>query len=430
MKTARWLAAALAALCSSAVHAAPADPSLVERGAYLARVGDCVACHTAPGQPTFAGGLALDVPYLGRIYSTNITPDREHGIGKYSFEDFDAAMRHGETPDGRRLYPAMPFPSYAKITPEDMRALYAYFMQGVQPVAQANREDEVPWYLSARWPLGIWGYLFADAEPYQPDPQHDAAWNRGAYLVEGLGHCGACHTPRGFALQEKALGSTDGADFLAGSHVGGWFAKSLRGEPSQGLGNWSIEEIVQLLKTGRTRSSAAFGAMTEVIAHSTQHLSDNDLYAMAQYLKSLPAADGSVAAAGTATLRDDGTLAALQAGQYPRAGAAVYVEFCASCHRFDGLGAPRIFPALAGNPSLLGDDTRSLIRVVLEGGRMATTQHDPMAFAMPSLKELNDQEIADVLSFVRNSWGNAARPVQPAEVAEQRRALSALATAQ
>lgn len=430
LKRNKPFAALIAALCSAAALAAPPDPDEITRGAYLARAGDCVACHSAPGEAPFAGGLPLDMPYLGRVYSTNITPHPENGIGRYSFEDFDAAMRHGVTPDGRRLYPAMPYPSYARITEADMRALYAYFMHGVAPAARVNNDDEIPWYLAPRWPLGVWSWLFADAEPFTPDPTQDAAWNRGAYLVEGLGHCGACHTPRGMALQEKALSSGDGGSFLAGSHVGGWYAKSLRGEADQGLGTWSVDEIVQLLKTGRTQRAAAFGAMTEVIAHSTQYMTDNDLYAMAQYLKSLPATDGSDTAAQTATLRDDGTLGDLLNGVNTRRGAQVYVEFCAGCHRFDGLGAPRVFPALAGNPSVLSDDTRSLIRVVLEGGRMASTRHDPMAFAMPALHELSDREVADVLDFVRNSWGNQAAPLDIRDVARQRAQTQPTATAQ
>ncbi|QDQ86818.1 cytochrome c [Alcaligenaceae bacterium SJ-26] len=422
---ARILPAALALCHLPAAQAGEENATIMSRGAYLARVGDCVACHTAPGGDFMAGGLALDMPYLGRVYSTNITPDADTGIGNYSFEEFDKAMRHGVTSDGRRLYPAMPYPSYARITAEDMQALYDYFMEEVPAVAHANQPDEVPWYLSARWPLGIWNALFSNAKPFTPDLNEDGVWNRGAYLVEGLGHCGTCHTPRGIALQEKALSSSEGNAFLAGSKIDGWYAKSLRGEHAAGLGTWSVEEIVELLKTGRTAKGAAIGAMAEVVGHSTQYLTDSDLYAMAKFMKTLPARDASDTSAQSALIADDGAFDALQAGVYDRAGSREYVEFCAGCHRQDGMGAPRVFPALAGNPSILATDTSSLIRVVLQGGRMATTQHDAMAFAMPALHEMTDQEVAEALTFIRSSWGNQAQAVAAADVSRERKQLDA-----
>ena len=204
MKRMNVFVAALFILGAGAEANAQQTPTPSDRGEYLARAGDCVSCHSVRGGKAFAGGLPMGTP-MGAIYSTNITPDPETGIGKYSLEDFDRAVRSGVAKDGHRLYPAMPYPSYAKISDEDIQALYTFFMKEVPPVAQANKKNEIPWYLRPRWPLAIWNVIFAPKGAYVANQNHDAAWNRGAYLVEGLGHCGACHTPRGWAFQEKAV---------------------------------------------------------------------------------------------------------------------------------------------------------------------------------------------------------------------------------
>ncbi|EUB85207.1 Gluconate 2-dehydrogenase (acceptor) [Pseudomonas sp. GM30] len=255
------------------------DPALVARGEYVARLSDCVACHSVPGGAPFAGGLEMATP-LGAIHATNITPEPETGIGRYSLADFDRAVRHGVAPDSRRLYPAMPYPSYAELSDDDVRALYAFFMKGVAPVKQANIPSAIPFPLNLRWPIALWNGVFVDTEPYVAKPSQDAVWNRGAYLVQGAGHCGSCHTPRGLAFNEKALDES-ATPYLAGALLDGWYAPSLRDDHNTGLGRWSEPEIVQFLKTGRNKHAVVYGSMTEAFNNSTQFMSDDDLTAIA-----------------------------------------------------------------------------------------------------------------------------------------------------
>ncbi len=392
--------------------------ALLDRGQYLAQAGDCIACHTAPGGVAFAGGLPMKTP-AGTIYSTNITPDAKTGIGTYSYDEFVHAVRGGVAKDGHRLYPAMPYPSYAKVTDADMRAIYAYFMERVQPVEQPNRKSDIPWPLSIRWPMGLWTSMFVTDVRFQPDTNHDDQWNRGAYLIESLGHCGSCHTPRGLAYQEKSMGWSDGPLFLSGSTIDGWHAKSLRGELGNGLGDWSEADIAQFLKTGRNSRTAAFGGMAEVISHSSQHMDDRDLAAIAAYLKSLTPKGGNAYAAR----QNDTTRQDLRDGRVAKPGTSEYAEFCISCHRADGDGFPKVFPALAANSTVVTDDTTSLIRLVLEGGKMPATTHEPLPFAMPGFAALTDRETAQVISFIRSSWGNHAAQVNPDQVAKVRQSL-------
>nr|BFD38774.1 cytochrome c [Pseudomonas sp. FFPRI_1] len=410
--------ATLALLGSASVNAAEADQqALVKQGEYLARAGDCVACHTAKDGKPFAGGLPMETP-IGVIYSTNITPDKS-GIGGYSFEDFDQAVRHGVAKGGSTLYPAMPFPSYARVSDADMQALYAYFMKGVAPVARDNQDSDIPWPLSMRWPLSIWRWMFA---PSVATPAlvagSDPVISRGAYLVEGLGHCGACHTPRALTMQEKALSASDGSDFLSGSApLEGWIAKSLRGDHKDGLGSWSEEQLVQFLKTGRSDRSAVFGGMSDVVVHSMQYMTEADLTAIARYLKSLPANDPK----DQPHQYDQQVAQALWNGDDSKPGAAVYIDNCAACHRTDGHGYTRVFPALAGNPVLQSADATSLIHIVLKGGTLPATHSAPSTFTMPAFAwRLSDQEVADVVNFIRSSWGNQASAVKPGDVAALR----------
>ncbi|OJA79152.1 alcohol dehydrogenase [Burkholderia ubonensis] len=408
--------AAAPAAAASAPHAADA---LVARGAYLARAGDCVACHTASGGKPFAGGLKFDTP-IGAIYSTNITPDPKTGLGGWTLDEFDRALRSGVRRNGDTLYPAMPFPSYARLTDDDVKALYAYFMHGVAPVQQENSAVDIVWPLSMRWPLAFWRKLFAPApKPFDAAPYPDPVVARGAYLVQGLGHCGACHTPRAPTMQERGLTDADGPDFLAGgAAIDGWVPTSLRGEPRTGLGTWTEAEIVQFLKTGRTPRTAAFGGMTDVVGHSMQHMTDDDLTAIARYLKKLP----PKVQGETRYAYDAAAANALQAGDASKPGAAVYRDNCMACHRSDGRGYTRVFPALGGNPVVQGDDPTSLIHVVLEGGALQGTHAAPSAFTMPPFGwRLSDQEVADVANFVRTSWGNTGAPVSAAQVAKVRK---------
>ena len=411
-----FVIATLALLSSCSISAAETD--LIKQGEYLARAGDCVACHTAKGGKPFAGGLPMETP-IGVIYSTNITPDKT-GLGDYSFEEFDKAVRHGVAKSGSTLYPAMPYPSYARVSESDMQALYAYFMKGVEPVAQANKDSDIPWPLSMRWPLTAWRWMFAPAvEDYQAVAGSDPVISRGAYLVEGLGHCGACHTPRALTMQEKALSAQDGSAFLSGSApLEGWIAKSLRGDHKDGLGSWSEEQLVQFLKTGRSDRSAVFGGMSDVVVHSMQYLSQDDLTAIARYLKSLPAVDPK----DQPHQYDKQVAQALWKGDDSQRGASVYIDNCAACHRTDGHGYTRVFPALAGNPVLQTADATSLINIVLNGGTLPATHAAPSTFTMPAFAwRLSDQEVADVVSFIRGSWGNQGGPVKASDVADLRK---------
>jgi alcohol dehydrogenase (quinone), cytochrome c subunit len=385
--------------------------ALVEKGRYLATAGDCVACHTGVGRQPFGGGLALVSP-VGIIYSSNITPDRDTGIGNYSLNDFDRVLRHGILPSGKTLYPAMPYPSYARLRDEDVLALYVYFMHGVAPVHVANHSPEIRWPLSMRWPLAIWRKLFA------PDPDQlasaairysDPVVERGAYLVQGLGHCGSCHTPRALTLQEKALNES-GADYLVGGQViDGWSAVNLRGNGADGLGGWAKQDVANLLRNGHSDSHAVIGtAMSDVVMHSTQYLHDDDLDAMAAYLKSLPPArtEASTFAVNPATAR------VLREGINDTRGAELYVDNCAACHRTDGEGYLRVFPEIAGNSTVLSADATSLIRLILVGSASPVTAGAPSQLGMPGFaSRLSDTEVAKLVTFLRQSWGNNAAAV-------------------
>lgn len=406
----------LAGLTSAAALASEAPLS---KGHYLAVAGDCAACHTAAGGADFAGGLKMLTP-VGAIYTTNITPDKQTGIGEYTYDDFAKAVRDGVAKDGHQLYPAMPYTSFSKISDEDMHALYDYFMQEVPAIHQADRDSDIPWPLSMRWPLIVWNWAFHDQQRYKPDKGQSADWNRGAYLIQGLEHCGTCHTPRGIGFQEKALDQNDSA-YLTGGTLEGWHAPDLTGNQQEGIGSWSQKDIVSFLKTGWTSNTAAFGSMTDVIEHSTQHLSDQDLNAMAVYLKSLKPSDPQAAA----PQQDDSTRAALVKGEMSKPGAQLYMDNCAACHRTDGKGYSHAFPALAHNPALLSDDPSSLISIVLRGGKAAVTQGAVTGLTMPDFAwRLDDQQVADLSTFVRSSWGNNASAVKADRVKELRKNVS------
>lgn len=405
---------------SASDSAAQAQAAGLSHGEYVARLGNCIACHSIPeGQP-FAGGLKMAVPRLGNIYATNITPDVETGIGSYSFEDFDKVMRTGATPDRGRLYPAMPYPSYAKMSEQDMRALYDFFMNDVEPVNLANQDAEIPGWKSPRWPMAIWNMLTVDDDPYEVNDSESEAWNRGAYLVEGLGHCGACHTPRGLLMSEKGLDSSD-SDFLSGAPLDYWSASSLNSDINSGLGRWSEEDTAEFLGTGHNRFGTAFGTMVEVINNSTQHMSDSDLNAMAVYLKSLPAVNEKGA---TPYSPDGGTDAAeLLALNFEDTGAQVYYEYCSNCHVTDGSGYYPYQPPLAGNPVVMDADPSSLINLTLNGSLRVVADDGPDVNDMPYFGLLlSNQEIADAVTYIRNAWGNSASAITAAQVAEVREA--------
>ena len=411
------------ALLPGLVIAQPLDQAELNRGAYLARVGDCVACHTAgPQAPPFAGGVPLNSPF-GIIYSANITPDPINGIGRYTLYDFSRAVRNGIDKNGSRLYPAMPYPSFTRITDEDIRALYDYFMTEVKPVDYKPPETLLPFPFNIRWDLIFWDAFFVKNERYKPRNDRDLQWNRGAYLVQSLGHCGTCHTPRGLAFQEKAYTESSPL-YLTGNVLDNWFASDLTGDLGSGLGRWSEADIAAFLATGHGGQTAASGSMRDVVENSSQYLHKDDLNAIAHYLKSLPARNEKVSYnpdLPEVTI----ALSAMVSGEVERPGAGLYHSFCVKCHKEIGNGEPGKFPKLAGNSTVLAENATSLVHLLLAGGNTAQTREGPKPQEMPAFAEkFSDRQIADVLSFIRNSWGNKASPVTPREVSSLRRALA------
>ena len=394
------------------------EKQLIEAGRYVAVASDCIACHTAGNGKQYAGGRGIESP-IGTMYATNITPDQKTGIGNYSLNDFDRAVRHGIKPGGGTLYPSMPYPSYAKMSDGDLRALYVYFMKGVAPVAAENRASDIPWPLSIRWPLSIWRKQFApEVAPIDAGKYADANIARGAYLVQSLGHCGSCHTPRSSTMSELALDES-GPEYLSGGPlIDGWLAVNLRGDKVGGMGDWSQKDIVDTLKSARNSHTAVVGGpMNDVVSHSTQHMTDADLNAMAAYLKTLPAT-GKTKSTFAAS---DTTAKELFAGIEKNRGAQLYLDNCAACHRTDGKSNRIVFPALPGNPTVLSDDPTSLIRVVLAGSRLPSTKTAPSDLGMPGFAwRLSDDETAQLVTFVRQSWGNDAAAATASDVKKVR----------
>ncbi len=392
-----------------------ADIALIERGSYIARLGDCVACHTEEGGAEMAGGRALETPF-GIMRATNITPDPKTGIGNWSFAEFDRAMRKGISKDNYHLYPAMPYPSYARMTDDDMSALWAYMNQGVAAVEKANMSNGIGFPFNQRWGIGLWNTVFLDDKQFTPDPEQSDDWNRGAYLVQGLGHCGACHTPRGVGFQEVAMDEkgSSGDRFLAGSKVEEWNAINIRNL-------WTPDHMVQLLKTGQNNVSSAVGAMADVIQHSTQYFTDDDLNAMAVYMDALPTDEVRPA---MPPLIPSAESAEVPEALFTTAGGLGYAQFCADCHRNDGQGVPGVFPPLSGNHVLSAQDPATLTHITLTGWQSVVTESRPRSFYMPSFARLTDAELAEILSFVRESWGESAPSVTEKQIAQARRKLA------
>jgi mono/diheme cytochrome c family protein len=397
-----------------------ATPEVIARGAYLARLGDCAACHSIPGKPAYSGGLLMAIP-IGAIYTSNITPDSNNGIGRMSLDDFDRALRFGVA-EGHSLYPAMPFTSYYNTRPDDVVALYTYFKNGVAPAAVPNRPNDIVFPLSMRWPLTFWRWVFAPTpKPFLASAGMDAQSSQGAYFVEGLGHCGECHTPRGITMQMKAATSAEGTAYLSGAVIENYFAPSLRDSGPGTLGAWSEEELTQFLETGANAEGIAFGSMSDVIIHSTQYMTPADALATAKYLKSLRSPGEEPATRFTYDALEH---LALKNGDANKSGAMLYLDNCAACHRPDGIGYEQVFPRLAGNPVVEADNPRSLISIVLDGSQTPRTAHTPAQFTMPRFAwRLSDKDVAEVVSFIRTSWGNRALPVSPAEVTQLRESL-------
>jgi len=389
-----------------AATAASADDTTIERGRYLVQAGDCASCHTAPGGRAFAGGLAVSTPF-GDIYSSNITPDRATGIGSWSEQDFYNAMHNGMRRDGKHLYPAFPFLWFTKITPDDVHAMKA-FLDALPAVQQENKAPSLPWPLSVRRMMSVWNALYFNEGTYAPDPAKSPQWNRGAYLVEGAGHCGACHTAT------NMLGAPKADKHLAGGRFGEhWYASGLTGNLRDGLGGWSVKDIVEYLKTGSNVKSAAAGPMTDVIKNSTHFLNDSDLEAIAAYLKNVPARETEP----DETLSDDGRRALAR-------GEALYFDNCTACHLVGGTGVANTFPSLRNNAAVQSKGADSVVHIILAGGKEATTPIKPTGLAMPAFSwKFNDNELADLTNYVRNAWGNRAPLVSEEGIAKIRRDL-------
>jgi mono/diheme cytochrome c family protein len=386
----------------------PFDDSLpnaaqLRRGQYLVAAGDCISCHQREGGEPFAGGLALNTPF-GVIYSPNITPDRNTGIGAWTSDQFYRAMHDGKGAQGEDLYPAFPYPWFRRVSREDDDAIFAY-LTTVPAVNYTPPKNDLSFPLNFRSLVGGWNMLFLDSHPSQSDPGQSAEWNRGAYLVNGLGHCGGCHTPKNF------LGADKSKQELQGGNLDNWVAPDLTSNSRVGLGDWSVDDIAEFLASGRNVHAAAGGDMADVITHSTSHMSDADRRAIAVYLKSQPASP-SVASA------------APEAGAMRR-GAEIYSDACSSCHLDNGVGQSRLFPPLGKDAMLQQSDPTGLEHLILGGTRVGVSASRPSPLGMPSFAwKLTDQEIADVSTFIRNSWGNQAAPVAAADVSALRKKLN------
>lgn len=380
------------------------DLSSIERGRYIALASDCAACHTAPETNLpYAGGYPIDTPF-GKIFSTNITSDTETGIGTWSKNDFIRALKFGKSKSGKNLYPAMPYTSYANMTDEDMNDLWI-FIKNLAPIKYDPPPTELPFPFNMRSTLKIWNLLFFNIKDMSPDKKMSESWNRGDYLVNSLGHCSACHT-------QKNIFGADTSAYLQGGNLGTWYAPDITSNRFRGIGNWSSEQIVEYLKSGSNHASVASGPMAEVVTASTQLLSDQDLISIAEYLKKLPARDD-----------EEKVVVPPENPQY-RNGLAIYGVNCSSCHRATGKGFPRVAAALANNPNVNSIHPGSLVMTLLKGSRGTSTQTKPSSGVMPSFADkLSDAEIADVLTYIRNAWGNASEPVSSNEVERIRRKI-------
>jgi mono/diheme cytochrome c family protein len=396
---------------SSAAASATSDAmtQLINKGEYLARAGDCVACHTAPGGREFAGARAMPTPF-GNIWVPNITPDEETGIGLYTADEFYRMMHTGISRDGKLLYPAMPFASYTKVTREDSDAIHAYLMS-VPPVKQMNRPHELRFPYNNRELLVGWRTLYFREGEYKSDPGQSAQWNRGGYLVQGLGHCAMCHTA------VNVLGGSSESKAFEGGMIPNqnWYAPSLTSNREAGLGNWSIKEITDLLQVGVSHRSTVYGPMAEVVYNSLQYLSDADVEAMAVYLKALPQRDSEPPPTSQARLVRPEVM---------ESGRRIYEKQCAMCHGEEGKGQPPAYPPLAGNQSITMSSPVNSIRMVLNGGYPPGTKKNPRSHGMPPFNHiLNDEEVAAVVTYIRVAWENSGTPVTPGQANELRKLL-------
>jgi mono/diheme cytochrome c family protein len=379
--------------------AVPATAEQVARGEYLARVGDCMACHTVTGGAPYAGGRGIETPF-GLVYAPNLTPDVATGLGGWTAAEFRRAMHNGRSRDGRLLYPAFPYDAYTRVEREDVDAIFAY-LQSLPAVEQPRRAHALRFPYSTQAALAVWRALFFTPGVQAEVPQQSAAWNRGAYLVQGLGHCASCHSPR------NAWGATSEARAFSGGliPVQHWYAPALNRAEEAGVAHWSEADVVALLRAGVNGHAGVSGPMAEVVFRSTQYLSDDDAQAMASYLRALPQSQ---------PVRAD--FKAPTAAVMAR-GADVYAQHCVQCHGEQGSGQAHAFPALAGNRAVMLADPTNVVRLILQGGYLPATAGNPRPHGMPPLRQvLGDDDVAAVASFIRNSWGNRAPGVGTMEV--------------
>jgi mono/diheme cytochrome c family protein len=383
----------------------PPAGETVARGAYLVRAGNCMACHTGRGGAPFAGGRAIETPF-GTLYASNLTPHAT-GLGNWSADHFWHALHDGRSRDQRLLYPAFPYPNYTIVTRADADAIYAY-LRTLPAVERVNTPHRLRWPYSTQTALAVWRALYFRPGGHEDNRAQSPEWNRGAYLVGGLGHCGACHTAR------NALGASSGMMDLSGGLISmqHWYAPSLASADEAGVADWDPAHTVQLLQTGVSPRGTVLGPMAEVVLQSTQHLAPADLRAMAVFLKSLPQGKPQARAARPP---------AMMSAQTAERGAKLYGDHCARCHGDQGEGVPGAYPALAGNRAVALPVTANLVQVVLGGGFAPATAGNPRPFGMPPYATvLSDADVAAVISHIRNSWGNRASAVSEFTVAQQR----------
>ncbi|WP_353250391.1 c-type cytochrome [Salinisphaera sp. T31B1] len=398
MRTAAYLLIALAVGCSASmtVFAAERVDAQVERGEYLARAADCAACHTAKGGTPYAGGHPIDTPF-GTVYGTNITPDKQYGIGDYSADDFYHVLTQGELPDGTQLYPAMPYTAYHDIAREDSDAMYAYFMS-LDGVHAAGPQTDLSWPFSMRWTLNVWNWMFAGSDTSGPPADDDPQSGRGRYLVDTLGHCGQCHTPR------NMLGAVESDKRLQGAVIAGYEAPNLLPTSLASRG-WDTDSLRTFLREGRSRQGSMYSEMYPVFHHSTRYLNDADLAAMTGYLLGAePPAPKTISAA--TDLGDD-------------PGRQLYLNSCAGCHGAQGQGAAQVASAMTGNTTLRLDSPRNLVKIIHDGIAARQFNGTERAQAMPGFADkLSDDEIATLATYLRRQWGGQKTPVDATQVAD------------
>jgi mono/diheme cytochrome c family protein len=401
--------AAASALAASAIAtdhpASRQEFSTIERGRYLTAAADCAACHTDSHQgAAFAGGRPIETPF-GIMLAPNITPDRDTGIGRWSDAQFDAAVREGKLPNGKRLYPAMPFPYYTKMRKDEVLAIRAY-LNTVPPVRNSVDSNQLPFPFNIRLVMRFWDALYFNPGDFKAEPKQSQAWNRGAYLVEGPAHCGACHTPKTF------LGGDEDKRLFQGYAIQGWFAPNITNDEGRGLHAWSVNDIAVYLKTGHNKITGASGPMGEEISNSSSQMSEEDLTAIATYLKDRP---GQALVSRGVAANDPMMIA----------GAAIYQDACSACHQADGHGVPYLIPDLGAASAAASRDPTTVIRVVLRGAQSVATKEEPTSPAMPAFGwQLTDAQVAAVATYIGNSWGHATPAVTEADVHRSRRTLA------